>query len=87
MASSLLYVTRTVGAALFAMTTPQNILDLITIQYQALDARLDGLQASVDALETHIKKQEADFKWYLERLAEMNPMFRVYHAAYNKKKD
>ena len=69
------------------MTTPQNILDLITIQYQALDARLDGLQASVDALETRIKQQEADFKWYLERLAEMNPMFRVYHSAYNKKKD
>ena len=69
------------------MTSPQNILDLITIQYQALDARLDGLQASVDALEARIKQQEADFKWYLERLAEMNPMFRVYHSAYHKKKD
>ena len=87
MASGLLYVARTVGAASSAMTTPQNILDLITIQYQALDARLDGLQASVDALETRIKQQETDFKWYLDRLADMNPMFRVYHTAYNKKKD
>ncbi len=69
------------------MTTEQNILDLVTIQYQALDARLDVLQASIDSLEQRIRKQEAAFNWYLERLAEMNPMFRVYHSAYNKKKD
>jgi hypothetical protein len=67
------------------MTTEQNILELVTIQYQALDSRLDTLQASIDALETRLKTQEAAFNWYLERLAEMNPMFRVYHTAFKKK--
>jgi prefoldin subunit 5 len=69
------------------VASEQNILDLVTIQYQALDARLDSLQASIDTVETRLKAQEAAFSWYLERLADMNPMFRVYHSAYNKKKD
>ena len=69
------------------MSTEQNILDLVTIQYQALDARLDIMQASIDTLEQRIRAQDAAFNWYLERLAEMNPMFRVYHTAYKKKAD
>ena len=41
------------------MTTEQNILDLVTIQYQALDARLDVLQASIDSFKGNTSRLAA----------------------------